>query len=125
MANEVTITIIGSLTTDPELRYMPSGIAVANFTVANNSRVFDKSTGEWRDGDPLYLRCQVWRETAENVAECLKKGTRVIAVGRFQQRSYKDRLGETRTVFELIVDEIGPSLKWATATITGTNREES
>jgi single-strand DNA-binding protein len=117
MAHDTTLTTIGALTGDPELRYTPSGVAVANFTVASNPRVFDKPSGEWRDGDPLFLRCQLWREPAENVAECLVKGTRVIVTGRLQQRSYEDRHGEKRTVIELLVDEIGPSLKWATAKV--------
>ena len=117
MAGETILTIIGTMTADPELRFTPSGVAVANFTVASNPRVFHQPTGQWRDGDPLFLRCQLWREPAENIAESLAKGTRVIATGRLQQRSYEDRHGENRTVIELLVDEIGPSLKWATAKI--------
>ena len=125
MANDTTLTIIGALTGDPELRYTPSGVPVANFTVASNPRVFHQLTGQWRDGDPLFLRCQLWREPAENIAECLTKGTRIIATGRLQQRSYQDRHGEQRTVIELLVDEIGPSLKWATAKVDKRTRSNT
>jgi len=115
MAGETQITIVGALTADPELRFTPAGAAVANFTIASNARRFDKNSNEWRDEPPLFLRCSVWRQAAENVAESLTKGCRVIAQGRLQQRSYETREGEKRTVIELQVDEIGPSLTFATA----------
>ena len=124
MANETTLTIIGTLTADPELRYTPSGVAVANFTVASNPRVFNKPTGEWRDGDPLFMRCQLWREPAEHAAESLTRGTRIIVHGRLQQRSFETREGEKRIVIELLVDEVGPSLKWATAKIDKATRSK-
>jgi single-strand DNA-binding protein len=122
MAGETTITVIGNLTDDPDLRFTPSGAAVANFTVASTPRFFDKQTNEWKDGDALFLRCSIWRQAAENVAESLHRGTRVIVSGRLRQRSYETREGEKRTVFELDVDEIGPSLKYATAKLTKTTR---
>lgn len=122
MAGETTITVIGNLTADPELRYTPAGAAVANFTVASTPRVFDKQTGEWRDGDGLFLRCSIWRDPAEHVAESLTRGNRVIVTGRLKQRSFETKEGEQRTVFELDVDEIGPSLKWATAAVKKATR---
>ncbi|WP_019201585.1 single-stranded DNA-binding protein [Tsukamurella sp. 1534] len=115
MAGETVITVIGNLTADPELRFTPSGAAVANFTVASTPRTFDRNTNEWKDGEALFLRCNIWREAAENVAESLTKGTRVVVSGRLKQRSYDDREGQRRTVVELEVDDIGPSLKYATA----------
>lgn len=121
MANETTITVIGNLTSDPELKFTPSGAAVANFTIASTPRTFDKATNGWKDGETLFLRCSLWREAAENVAESLTKGTSVIAVGRLTQRSY-DKDGEKRTVVELQVDEIGPSLRFATATVVRAGR---
>lgn len=117
MAGETIITVIGNLTADPELRFTPSGSAVANFTIASTPRTFDRQAGEWKDGDTLFLRASVWRESAENVAQTLTKGTRVIAQGRLKSRSYETKEGEKRTVIELEVDEIGPSLRYAAATI--------
>jgi single-strand DNA-binding protein len=117
MAGETTITIIGNLTDDPELRFTASGAAVTKFRVASTPRYLDKTTGEWKDGEPLFLSCTVWRQAAENVAESLKRGTRVIVTGRLRQRSYETREGEKRTVIELEVDEIGPSLRYATAKV--------
>ncbi|MGN7250082.1 single-stranded DNA-binding protein [Arthrobacter sp. SAFR-014] len=122
MAGETTLTLIGNLTNDPELRFQPSGAAVANFTVASTPRTFDRQSNEWKDGETLFLRCSVWREAAENVAESLTKGTRVILSGRLGSRSYETREGEKRTVIELQVDEIGPSLKNATAKVNRTQR---
>jgi single-strand DNA-binding protein len=122
MAGETVITVVGNLTDDPDLRFTPSGAAVANFTVASTPRFFDKQTNEWKDGDALFLRCSIWRQAAENVAESLHRGTRVIVSGRLRQRSYETREGEKRTVFELDVDEVGPSLKYATAKTTKTTR---
>jgi len=118
MAGETVITVVGNLTDDPELRFTPSGAAVASFTVASTPRTFDKNTNEWKDGDALFLRCSIWRQAAENVAESLTKGMRVVAQGRLRQRSYETREGEKRTVVELEVEEIGPSLKYATAKVT-------
>lgn len=120
MANETTITLIGNLTADPELRFTPSGAAVANFTVASTPRTFDRQSGEWKDGDALFLNCSVWRQAAENVAESLTKGMRVIVTGNLKQRSYETREGEKRTVFEVEVDEVGPALRYATAKVTRT-----
>jgi single-strand DNA-binding protein len=117
MAGETTITLVGNLTADPELRFTPSGAAVANFTVASTPRTFDRQTNEWRDGDAMFLNCAVWRQAAENVAESLQKGMRVIVQGRLRSRSYETREGERRTVFEIDVDEIGPALKYATAKV--------
>ena len=117
MAGETTITLIGNLTADPELRFTPSGAPVANFTVASTPRTFDRATGEWKDGDAMFLNCAVWRQAAENVAESLTKGMRVIVQGRLKSRSYETREGERRTVFEIDVDEIGPSLKYASAKV--------
>lgn len=122
MAGETTITVIGNLTGDPELRFTPSGAAVANFTVASTPRTFDRQSNEWKDGETLFLRCSIWREAAESVAESLTKGTRVIVQGRLSQRSYETREGEKRTVYELQVDEVGPSLRYATAKVTRTQR---
>src|SRR3954452_20609598 len=122
MAGDTVITVIGNLTADPDLRFTPSGAAVANFTVASTPRFFDKQTNEGKDGDALFLRCSIWRQAAENVAEALHRGTRVIVAGRLRQRSYETREGEKRTVVELDVDEVGPSLKYATAKLTKTTR---
>ena len=122
MAGDTIITVVGNLTGDPELRFTPSGAAVANFTVASTPRTFDKNSNEWKDGDALFLRCSVWRQAAENVAESLSKGTAVIVQGRLKQRSYETKEGEKRTVYELDVDEIGPSLRWATAKVTKASR---
>ena len=122
MAGETVITVIGNLTGDPELRFTPSGAAVASFTVASTPRTLDKATNEWKDGEALFLRCSIWRQAAENVAESLQKGMRVIVSGRLQQRSYDTKEGEKRTVIELQVDEIGPSLKYATAKVNRTTR---
>jgi single-strand DNA-binding protein len=122
MAGETTITVIGNLTNDPELRYTPSGSAVANFTIASTPRTFDKNKNEWVDGETLFLRASVWREMAENVAESLTKGTRVIVEGRLKSRSYETKEGEKRTVIELEVDEIGPSLRYANAKVNRTQR---
>ncbi len=117
MSGETNITVVGNLTADPELRFTPSGAPVANFTVASTPRSFDKQRQEWVDGDTLFLACQVWRQEAENVAESLTKGMRVIVQGRLRSRSYETREGEKRTVFEVDVDEIGPSLRSATAKV--------
>lgn len=122
MANETVITIIGNLVEDPSLRFTPAGAAVANFTVASTPRTFDRQSNEWKDGDALFLRCNIWKEAAENVAESLTRGSRVIVSGRLKQRSYETREGEKRTVVELEVDEIGPSLRYATATVNKANR---
>jgi single-strand DNA-binding protein len=122
MAGETIITVVGNLTDDPELRFTPSGAAVANFTVASTPRNFDKQTNEWKDGDSLFLRCAVWRQAAENVAESLQRGNRVVVHGRLKQRSYETKEGEKRTVFEMDVEEVGPSLKYATAKVTKTQR---
>lgn len=119
---DVTVTVTGNLTGDPELRFTPNGQAVASFTVASTTRVLDRNTNEWKDGDTLFLRCSVWRQYAENVAESLTKGTRVIVTGRLKQRSYETKEGEKRTVFEVEVDEVGPSLRNATAKVTKTTR---
>ncbi|WP_062209774.1 single-stranded DNA-binding protein [Streptomyces sp. NBRC 109706] len=118
MAGETVITVVGNLVDDPELRFTPSGAAVAKFRVASTPRIFDRQTSEWRDGESLFLTCSVWRQAAENVAESLTKGTRVIVQGRLKQRSYEDREGVKRTVFELEVDEVGASLRSATAKVT-------
>lgn len=118
MAGETVITVIGNLTADPELRFSPSGSAVSNFTIASTPRTFDRETNSWKDGEPLFLRCSVWREAGENVAESLRKGMRVIAQGRLRSRSYETKEGQRRTVMELEVDEIGPSLRFATASVT-------
>jgi len=122
MAGDTTITIVGNLTDDPDLRFTPNGAAVANFTVASTPRFFDRQTNEWKDGEALFLRCSIWRQAAENVAETLQRGARVIVSGRLKQRSYETREGEKRTTFEVEVEEIGPSLKYATAKVTKTSR---
>ena len=122
MAGETTLTIIGNLTNDPELRFTPSGSAVANFTIASTPRTFDQNSKEWKDGESLFLRAAVWKEAAENVAESLAKGMRVIAQGRLKSRSYETKEGEKRTVIEFEVDEIGPSLKYANAKVNRTQR---
>jgi len=122
MAGETVITVVGNLTGDPELRFTPSGAAVANFTIASTPRSFDKQTNEWKDGDTLFLSCSIWRQAAENVAESLQKGMRVVAQGRLKQRSYETREGEKRTVVELEVEEVGPSLKYATAKVARVTR---
>ncbi|QIG45196.1 single-stranded DNA-binding protein [Nocardioides anomalus] len=123
MAGETIITVVGNLTDDPELRFTPSGAAVANFTVASTPRNFDKNTNEWVDGEAMFLRCSIWRQAAENVAESLQRGMRVVVQGRLKARSYEDREGQKRTVFELEVDEVGPSLKFATAKVNRTSRQ--
>jgi single-strand DNA-binding protein len=125
MAGETPITVIGNLTADPELRFTPSGAAVANFTVASTPRTFDRQTNEWKDGEALFLSCSVWRQAAENAAESLVRGMRVIVSGRLKARSYETREGEKRTVFEIDVDEVGPSLKYATAKVSKTSRSGS
>jgi single-strand DNA-binding protein len=122
MAGETTITVIGNLTDDPELRFTPSGAAVAKFRIASTPRTLDRASGEWKDGEPLFLACSVWRQAAENVAESLQRGSRVIVQGRLRQRSYETREGEKRTVIELEVDEIGPSLRYATAKVQKMSR---
>jgi single-strand DNA-binding protein len=117
MAGDTTITVVGNLTDDPELRFTPSGAAVAKFRVASTPRFLDRQSGEWKDGEPLFLACNIWRDAAEHVAESLQRGARVIVTGRLRQRSYETREGEKRTVIELEVDEIGPSLRYATAKV--------
>jgi single-strand DNA-binding protein len=117
MAGETTLTIIGNLTADPELRFTPAGAAVASFTVASTPRSFDKASGEWRDGDALFMRCSLWKQPAENLVESLTRGARVIVTGRLKQRSF-EKDGQKRTVVEMDVDEIGPSLKYAVAKVT-------
>ncbi len=118
MAGETVITVVGNLVDDPELRFTPSGAAVANFRIASTPRTFDKQSNEWKDGDALFLSCSVWRQAAENVAESLQKGMRVVVQGRLKSRQYETREGEKRTVFEIEVEEVGPSLKYATAKVT-------
>jgi single-strand DNA-binding protein len=122
MAGETTITVVGNLTDDPELRFTPSGAAVAKFRIASTPRTLDRQSGEWKDGEPLFLACNIWRDAAEHVAESLQRGARVIVQGRLRQRSYETREGEKRTVYELEVDEIGPSLRYATAKVQKTTR---
>ena len=122
MAGDTVLTIIGNLTADPELRFTPSGAAVANFTVASTPRQFDRQSNEWKDGETLFMRCSVWRDAAENVAESLQRGARVIVAGRLKSRSYETKEGEKRTVVEMDVDEIGPSLRSATAKVNKTQR---
>jgi single-strand DNA-binding protein len=122
MAGETTITIIGNLVDDPDLRFTPSGAAVANFRIASTPRTFDRQANEWKDGETLFLTCAVWRQAAENVAESLQRGMRVIVSGRLKSRSYETREGEKRTVFEIDVDEVGPSLRSATAKVTRASR---
>lgn len=125
MAGEPQLTIVGNTTGDPELRFVPSGAAVATFTVASTPRQYDKQSGEYRDGETLFLRCSVWREQAEHVAESLTRGMRVVVVGRLKQRSYETREGEKRTSYELDVDEVAPSLRYATAKVAKTQRQGS
>src|ERR1700709_353420 len=125
MAGETLITVIGNLTNDPELRFTPNGAAVDSFTVASTPRTFDRQSNEWKDGDALFLRCSIWRQAAENVAESLTRGMRVVVQGRLQQRSYETREGEKRTVVEMQVDEVGPSLRYATAKVNRTQRGSS
>ena len=122
MAGDTQITVVGNLVSDPELRYTPTGVAVANFRVASTPRTFDRQTNEWKDGDSLFLTCNVWRQAAENVAESLQRGMRVIVMGRLHQRSYETREGEKRTVFEVEVDDVGPSMRNASAKVSKTNR---
>jgi single-strand DNA-binding protein len=122
VAGDTTITVVGNLTADPELRFTPAGAAVANFTVASTPRTYDRQSGEWKDGEALFLRCSIWREAAENVAESLTRGSRVIVSGRLKQRSFETREGEKRTVVEVEVDEIGPSLRYATAKVNKASR---
>lgn len=125
MANDTVITVVGNLTGDPELRFTASGVAVASFTIASTPRSFDKQSKEWKDGEALFMRCSLWREAAENVAESLTKGMRVIAQGNLVQRSYETREGEKRTVIELQVEDIGPSLKYSSAKVTRNARSGS
>ena len=122
MAGETVITVVGNITADPELRFTANGAAVANFTVASTPRTFDRQSNEWKDGETLFLRCSAWREMAENVAETLSRGTRVIAEGRLRSRTFDTKEGERRTVFELDVDEVGPSLRYASASVTKNER---
>jgi single-strand DNA-binding protein len=122
MAGETVITVIGNLTADPELRFTPSGVAVANFTVASTPRTFDRQSGEWKDGEALFLRGNIWRQAAENAAESLTRGVRVIVTGRLRQRSFETKEGEKRTVMEMDVDEVGPSLRYATAKVNKATR---
>src|SRR3978361_1650388 len=123
MAGETIITVVGNLTADPELRFTPSGAAVASFTVASTPRTMDRTTNEWKDGDALFLRCSIWRQAAESVAESLTRGMRVIVSGRLRQRSFETREGEKRTVMEMEVDEVGPSLRYATAKVNKAPRQ--
>ncbi|HST84438.1 MAG TPA: single-stranded DNA-binding protein [Kineosporiaceae bacterium] len=122
MAGDTLLTLIGNLTADPELRFTPSGAAVANFTVASTPRAFDRQSNEWKDGETLFMRCSVWRDAAENVAESLQRGSRVIVTGRLKSRTWDTKEGEKRTVMELEVDELGPSLRYATAKVNKTQR---
>jgi len=122
MAGDTQITVVGNLVSDPELRYTPTGVAVANFRIASTPRTFDRQSNEWKDGDSLFLTCNVWRQAAENVAESLQRGMRVVVQGRLHQRSYETREGEKRTVFEVEVDDVGPSLRNASAKVTKSNR---
>jgi single-strand DNA-binding protein len=122
VAGDTVITVVGNLTSDPELRFTPSGAAVANFTVASTPRTLDRQSGEWKDGEALFLRCNIWRQAAENVAESLTRGARVVVQGRLKQRSFETKEGEKRTVVELEVDEIGPSLRYATAKVNKVSR---
>jgi single-strand DNA-binding protein len=122
MAGETVITVVGNLVDDPELRFTPSGAAVANFRIASTPRTFDRQANEWKDGEALFLSCSVWRQAAENVAESLTRGMRVVVQGRLKARSYETREGEKRTVFEIEVEEVGPSLKYATAKVTKATR---
>lgn len=124
MAGDTIITVVGNLTADPELRFTASGAAVANFTVASTPRAFDRASGEWKDGEALFLRCNIWRQAAENVTESLTRGSRVVVTGRLKQRSFETKEGEKRTVIELEVDEIGPSLRYATAKVNKVARQD-
>lgn len=123
MAGETQITVVGNLVADPELRYTQSGLPVVNFTIASTPRTFDKQSNEWKDGDALFIRCSAWRDFAEHIAGSLVKGTRVVALGRLTQKSYETKEGEKRTSFELEVDEVGPSLKYATAQVTKVSKD--
>ena len=122
MAGDTIITVVGNLTADPELRFTPSGAAVANFTVASTPRMFDRQSNDWKDGETLFMRCSIWRDAAENVAESLHRGTRVVVTGRLKSRSYETKEGEKRTSIELEVDEVGPSLRYASAKVTKAER---
>ena len=122
MTGETTVTVVGNLTADPDLRFTSTGVAVLDFTVASTPRIYDRQSGEWKDGEALFLRCNIWREAAENVAESLTRGSRVIVTGRLKQRSFETREGEKRTVVEVEVDEIGPSLRYATAKVNKASR---
>lgn len=122
MSGETTLTVVGNLVADPELRFTQSGAAVTSFTVASTPRTFDKNSGEWKDGEALFLRCNAWRQVAENVSESLTRGSRVLVTGRLRQRSFDTKEGEKRTVVELEVDEVGPSLRYATATVNKISR---
>jgi single-strand DNA-binding protein len=122
MAGDTQITVVGNLVSDPELRYTPTGVAVANFRIASTPRTFDRQANEWKDGDSLFLTCNVWRQAAENVAESLQRGMRVVVMGRLHQRSYETREGEKRVVYEIEVDDVGPSLRNASAKVTKSNR---
>ena len=124
MAGETTLTVVGNVTNDPELRFQPSGAAVCNFTVASTPRSFDRQANEWKDGETLFMRCSVWREQAESAAESILRGTRVIVTGRLKQRSFETKEGDKRTVVELDVDEVGPSLKYATAKVLRSSRSD-
>jgi single-strand DNA-binding protein len=124
-AGDTTLTITGNLTADPDLRYTGTGTPVAAFTVAASRRVYDQATGQWKDGDTLFLRCSAWRQLAEHIAESLTKGTRVMVTGRLRQREYETSEGDKRTVYEVDADDAGPSLKWATAKIARTSREKA
>jgi single-strand DNA-binding protein len=125
MAGDTIITVVGNLTADPELRFTPSGAAVASFTIASTPRTFDRNTNEWKDGEALFLRCSLWRQAAENAAESLTRGTRVMVAGRLQFRSWENQEGEKRSAVEVEADEVGPSLKWATAKIERQTRSSS
>jgi single-strand DNA-binding protein len=125
MAGETVITVVGNLVDDPELRFTPSGAAVANFRIASTPRTFDRQTNEWKDGEALFLSCSVWRQAAENVAESLQRGMRVVVQGRLKARTFETREGEKRTVFEIEVEEVGPSLKYATAKVTKVSRSSA
>jgi len=125
MSNDTPITVVGTIVAEPELRFTSSGVAVANFRIASNPRVYNKQTNQHEDGDPLFLTCNVWRDAAENVVESLEKGMRVIVNGRLRQRAYETREGEKRSVYEVEVDEVGPSLKWATAKVSKSGRRDA
>ena len=125
MAGDTITTVVGNLTDDPELRFTPSGAAVTNFTVASTPRTFNRQSNSWEDGETLFLRCSIWRQAAENVAESLQRGTRVIVQGRLKSRSYDDREGNKRTVIEMEAEEVGPSLTWASATVNRNQRQNN